>query len=577
MTIRVLPDELINQIAAGEVVERPASVAKELIENSLDAGASEIVVDLDRGGSARIRVSDNGVGIAKDQLALALTRHATSKITHAEDLEAVASLGFRGEALPSIASVSRLTITSREAGQDRAWTVEGGADPADPRPAARTAGTTVEVHDLFFNVPARRKFLRAERTEFAHVDRLVRGLALGHPGVAFSLRHNGREVLNLKPATARADEEARLASVCSDDFVAAAKFFAHSAGDLSIYGWVAQPVFSRSQGDLQYCFVNGRTVSDRVLKHALRLAYRDVLHHSRQPAYAVYLEIPPGRVDVNVHPAKAEVRFVDSGAIHDFVFRTVAEVVAAGADGVGSKAPPPLRVALGPPAVSQGAMALAELTGSYAVVPETDTDSGPRAGSEAAAPMGRALAQLGGAYVLAESEEGLIIVDMHAAHERIVYERLKAGFEDRSLVTQPLLLPETIAVSEREASWVEANVDLLARLGIDAQRRGPREVLVRAIPALLKGADSAALMRDILSDVHEHGTTQQVADRMDEKLATLACHTSVRANRRLSIEEMNSLLRDMELTERSDQCNHGRPTWTRLSLEELDRLFWRGR
>lgn len=577
MTIRVLPDELINQIAAGEVVERPASVVKELIENSLDAGATEVVVDLDRGGTARIRVSDNGAGIAKSQLALALTRHATSKIAHVDDLEAVGSLGFRGEALPSIASVSRLTITSRRAGQASAWTIEGDRNSAEPRPAARTVGTTVEVHDLFFNVPARRKFLRAERTEFSHVDRLVRSLALGHPRVAFLLRHNGREVLNLKPATARAAEEARLAQICSDDFVAAARFFSHSAGDLSIQGWIAQPVFSRSQGDLQYCFVNGRAVSDRVLKHALRLAYRDVLHHSRQPAYVVYLEMPPGRVDVNVHPAKAEVRFVDSGAIHDFVFRTVAEVVAAGGDGAGPKLSPPARVPSLSQLGAQSAIALAEPVGTFEIAAEAIVAGEERKASDAAAPMGQALAQLGGTYVLAESEEGLIIVDMHAAHERIVYERLKTGFRDRSVVRQPLLLPETVAVSEREAEWVESNGNLLERLGVDAERRGPKEIVVRAIPALLKGADTTALMRDILSDLHEHGTTQQVADLLDEKLATLACHTSVRANRRLSIEEMNSLLRDMETTERSDQCNHGRPTWTRLSLEELDKLFWRGR
>lgn len=575
MEIRVLPDELINQIAAGEVVERPASVAKELIENSLDAGASEIVVDVERGGTALIRVSDDGAGIRKEQLRLALTRHATSKIGGAGDLEAVGSLGFRGEALPSIASVSRLAITSLQAGANEAWTLEAGGHDKDLVPAVRAAGTVVEVHDLFFNVPARRKFLRAERTEFSHIDRLVRGLALGHPQVGFLLRHNGREILKLKPATSRAQEEARIAAICSEDFLAACRFFTHSAGGLTLRGWVAQPVFSRSQADLQYCFVNGRSVSDRVLKHALRLAYRDVLHHSRQPAYVVYLEMPPNRVDVNVHPAKAEVRFVDSGAIHDFVFRTVAQVLAGGGDATSERAPPS-RLPVPDGLRHQGAMRLAEPPAQFdAVLGLTERSSDSDAENDA--PMGRALAQLGGAYVLAESGAGLIIVDMHAAHERIVYERLKSGFEDRSVVKQPLLLPETVAVGEREATWVEQNMDLLERLGIDVQRRGPNEVVVRAVPALLKGADAAALMRDILSDVHEFGTTQQIMDRLDEKLATLACHTSIRANRRLTLEEMNALLRDMEITERSDQCNHGRPTWTRLSLEELDKLFWRGR
>jgi DNA mismatch repair protein MutL len=590
--IRILPSQLIDQIAAGEVVERPASVVKELVENSLDAGARSISVDVEGGGARLIRVGDDGCGIPRAELELALSRHATSKIATLEDLEGLVSLGFRGEALPSIASVARLTLTSRVSSDEHAWQIssDGGAVGA-PRPAARPYGTTVEVRDLFFNTPARRKFQRSEKTELAHVDATLRNLALARCDVEFRLTSNGRAVLTLPAADGREAEERRMAAICGDEFMQNARFFSRTIEGLALRGWLAAPAFSRSQADMQFTFVNERFVRDKLLRHAVRLGYQDVLFQARQPAYVVHLTLDARRVDVNAHPAKLEIRFRDSQLVHDFVFRTVETVLASTLDRAGDAAAAPVRGAdlratyvgaqqthLALPVA--GAAQVRERMAAYVPLYER-LHAKPRATAGDAdgapiPPLGYALAQLAGVYVLAQNASGLIIVDMHAAHERITYEKLKMALEKDRLLSRRLLVPISFDVSAREADLVEQFADELAAVGLELVRRGPQQVAVSAVPLLLEGEDVEPMVRDLLSDLAEGQGVGRLEARSLELLATMACHAAVRANRRLSIEEMNALLREMERTERSEACNHGRPTWTSVTLEDLDRLFLRG-
>ncbi len=579
MPILELPDHLVNQIAAGEVVERPASVVKELVENSLDAGASDVVIDVVAGGQSLIRIRDNGAGIDKDELRLAMSRHATSKISSLEDLEAVVSLGFRGEALPSIGSVARVSLTSRTADADSAWQLEAdNGELSGPRPAAHPAGTTVEVHDLFYNTPARRKFLRTERTEFGHIDKWVRRLALARPDVAFTLTHNQRTVLKLRAARDDDEQRQRIASICGSAFAENAVGLSRELDDVALSGWIGLPTFNRSQPDLQFWFVNGRSVSDRTLAHAAKHAYRDVLFHGRFPAYVLHLSMDPALVDANAHPAKHEIRFRDGRRIHGIVSQTLE--AALGETRPSASAPPPA------PVVSlsaQGRMplpqpdAVRETLTSYRAMSYGAAAERPAEEPGEVPPLGYAVAQLAGVYVLAENAEGLVVVDMHAAHERIVYEKLKRGFDRKELVRQPLLVPVSVAVSEREADLVATSGNLLERIGLVVDRTGPTTLVVREIPTLLSGADAEALLRDVISDISETGDSSRVEDANHEYLATMACHNSVRANRQLTITEMNALLREMEQTDRADQCNHGRPTWTSITMAELDRLFLRGR
>ena len=585
MPIRELPNHLVNQIAAGEVVERPASVVKELVENSLDAGARSISVDIVDGGRKLIRIRDDGAGIPGDELVLALSRHATSKISSLDDLESVVSLGFRGEALPSIASVSRLSICTRTAGQDSGWMVEvDDGVVGKPRPAPHPVGSTVEVHDLFYNTPARRKFLRTERTEFGHIDRWIRRLALARPDVAFSVSHNRRSVLALWPAGGRAEQLARIETICGKEFAAQALFIERTSDDIALSGWIGLPTFNRSQPDQQYWFVNGRSVSDRTLGHAVKHAYRDVLFHGRHPAYVLNLSMDPAGVDANAHPAKLEIRFRDGRRVHGVVAQAIEHALKETKPGGHDIDPVPTAVQsftvfnqtpMPLPAQHRGSSgAVAESLAGYRALSEEpreqkDNDAG-------LPPLGYAIAQLGGIYVLAENADGLIVVDMHAAHERIVYEKLKAGFDARHLVRQPLLVPATIAVSEREASLAEEHADVLERLGLVIGRSGPTGLVIREIPALLKQAEAEALVRDVLADLSAGSGTSRVEESCNEILATMACHNAVRANRSLTLPEMNALLREMETTERADQCNHGRPTWTTIRLADFDRLFLRG-
>ncbi len=586
MPIQQLPAHLVNQIAAGEVVERPASVVKELVENSLDAGADDIQIDIVAGGAKLIRIRDNGGGIDKDELRLALARHATSKISSLEDLEAVVSLGFRGEALPSIASVARLVLTSRATGSDNAWQVEAdGGEIRGPQPAAHGRGTTVEVHDLFYNTPARRRFLRTERTEFGHIEKWLRRLALSRPGVAFMLTHNRRTVVKLPAAADTKQQLARLAKLCGDAFAEQCIHLEHDTDGIALQGWVALPTYNRSQPDQQYWFVNGRSISDRTLTHAAKHAYRDVLFHGRFPAYVLNLAMDPAGVDANAHPAKHEVRFRDGRRLHGIVAQTLEAALADTRPG--GRTPAPASVVHYPGAAQRpmhlpepgrggGVAGVREAMAGYAALSAASAlaEADPEPGE--VPPLGFAIAQLGGIYILAENRDGLIVVDMHAAHERITYERLKRSFDDRTLVRQPLLVPVTVAVAENEADLVEQASQELEALGFSVDRTGPGNVIVREVPALLKDSDVESLLRDLLSDIGEAGSSSRFEDASDEFLATMACHHSVRANRRLSTAEMNALLREMETTERADQCNHGRPTWTAISLAELDRLFLRG-
>jgi len=594
LPIQVLADELISQIAAGEVIERPASVVKELVENALDAGARRIEVELERGGIGSIRVRDDGAGIAAAEIALALTRHATSKISSLDDLEKVATLGFRGEALPSIASVSRLSLTSRPVDSAHAWSVQvrDGAVGL-PAPAAHPAGTAVEVRDLFFNVPARRKFLRTEQTEFQHVVRMLERLALSRFEVGFSLVHNGRQVWSLPPADSPAERLARVAAICGDEFAAHVIELRHDIENLRLSGWLALPTFSRSQSDLQFAFLNGRFVRDKLLGSAARLAYRDVLFHGRFPAYLLYLELDPAMVDVNAHPQKLEVRFRDSHRIHDFVFRTVERALAETRPTAASAGSAPLdwlsgsvrldaarTPGFGAGTANQARFALPEARQSAPYAGADGLHAGLRDTVQeepaAAAPLGYAIAQLHGVYILAQSADGLVLVDMHAAHERVTYERMKGLLSGR-VAQQRLLVPEILKVGAAAADAAEAHAGEFAALGFEVARLAPGELALRGIPSSLVGRDPSAIVHDVLSDLLEQGHSRRVEESINHLLATMACHAAVRARRSLSLPEMNALLREMEGTDRADQCNHGRPTWVRLSLADLDRLFLRGR
>ena len=576
-TIARLPDLLVSQIAAGEVVERPASVLKELLENSLDAGSGTIQAHLEEGGVRLIRVADDGCGIARDQLALALTRHATSKIASLDDLERVGSLGFRGEALASVASVARLLISSRERGAGQAWKLKGETG-AEPEPAALMAGTVVEMRDLYFNTPARRKFLKAEGTEFAHCAEAVKRLALTRPDVAFSLSHNGRKLLQLAPA----DRVRRIADILGDDFIAAARPVDAAAGPLALAGFVIDPTRAGEAKDGQTVFVNNRFVRDKVIGHALREAYRDVLHGSRQPAVCLFLSIDPALVDVNVHPAKTEVRFRDARAVHQFVFHAVQRALAVPARSAGTApsftAAPAARAASSAPNPApyapphrQQALGIAEPSAAYLAFAGAAM---PPAGEPP--PLGYALAQLHGIYILAQNARGLVLVDMHAAHERILYEKLKTAYDSRRVATQALLIPAVFQAGALDIAAAEEHGAALTELGFQIAALGPHQLAVRAVPALLQSGDPAALARALLGELREHGLSRLSAARRDELLATLACHGAVRARRQLALPEMNALLRQMEETERAGQCNHGRPTWTELPLDQLDKLFLRG-
>jgi DNA mismatch repair protein MutL len=578
--IRELPDLLVNQIAAGEVVERPASALKELVENSLDAGARSVSVDLAEGGIRRIRVADDGEGIEAADLPLALARFATSKIASLEDLERAATLGFRGEALASIGAVSRLAITSRRAGERHAWRVacDGGSlSPVEP--AALAGGTTVEVEELYFNTPARRKFLKSETTEFARCEEAFSRVALSRPAVAFSLTHNGRRVAHLAPAPARE----RTAGVVGGDFAAAAVEIEASGASVRISGLAAAPGFTRASRDAQYLFVNGRFVRDKVLSHAIREAYADVLHHDRHPAYVLFLDIDPRLVDVNVHPAKTEVRFRDAGALHQFVFHALSRALAAPLAGAARPAP-----AAAPAAATfahfQGSLAVAQPPSRYEafLAAATNDERRPAAAAQGAEPgappmLGYALAQLHGVYVLAQNAAGLVVVDMHAAHERIVYEKLKGALEVSRLPMQPLLVPVAMPATAEEVEEAGRSAEALASLGFEVGAAGPRELVVRAVPALLADLDAPAMLRSVLAGMREFGASRVLLERRNELLSTIACHAAVRANRSLTVPEMNALLREMEETERAGSCNHGRPTWVQFSMADLDRLFLRGR
>ena len=608
MPIQALPDHLINQIAAGEVVERPASVVKELVENAVDAGATRIEIELEEGGVRRIRVRDNGSGIEPDEVPLALSRHATSKIGSLDDLESVLTMGFRGEALPSIASVSRLSLTSRTAEREHAHRVElEGGRVVSESPHPHPPGTTIEVRDLFFNIPARRKFLKAERTELGHIEEWLRQLALARPDIDVRVSHNGKILRRWN----RQDDllsTRRLDETLGEAFVANAMRIEADAVGIALSGWIARPTYNRAAADQQYLFVNGRAIRDRSVAHAVRRAYGDVLFHGRHPAYVLFVTIDPRRVDVNVHPAKHEVRFRDARFVHDFVYRTVADALretrpGAQADlnaptsgylsGSGSNTPPaastptsfrdwrpaPSSLPLRAPTLDTSAALQAQLytTGSTSTVtPSAIADSALQSDDDIP-PLGYAIAQLHGIYILSQTREGMIIVDMHAAHERIVYERLKDAMDRDGIRAQPLLVPLTLAVAEREADAVEAGSAAFEALGFELRRSGPLSLQVRSVPVLLADGNVEALVRDVLGDWLEHGNLQRIENTRNDLLATMACHGSVRANRRLTIPEMNALLRDMEVTARSDQCNHGRPTWTAVTLADMDRWFLRGR
>ena len=581
--IRVLPDLLINQIAAGEVVERPASALKELLENSVDAAANEIAVTLAQGGIKQLRVADDGIGIGAEELALALARHATSKIATLDDLEAVNSLGFRGEALASIAAVSRLSLTSRLRSERHAWKVEAaGGDLTGLQPAALESGTAVEVLDLYFNTPARRKFLKSEATEYGHCEEMFRRIALSRTDIGFALQHNGRKIWQLPAATL----ERRAATLLGDEFAAASVILDERAGSLRLWGMASLPGFSRGGRDAQYFYVNGRFVRDKLIAHALREAYKDILHHDRHPAFALFLEIEPEGVDVNVHPTKIEVRFRESRAIHQFIFHALNKVLSAPInarqESVAVPVAEPVRQVSFGSYPQQQAMPLgvAQRTDLYATLFGRIGKPEAVQPTEAAAeipPLGFALGQLHGVYILAQNAKGLVVVDMHAAHERVTYEKLKAALDHRAVAMQPLLIPVSFHAGALDVAMAEEHAAAFGALGFDLAILSPTTLAVRALPALLQDADPVLLARDLLKELREFGADRVLAERRNELLATLACHASVRANRKLAVPEMNALLREMEATERADQCNHGRPTWREISMEELDRLFMRGK
>ncbi|ETX10352.1 DNA mismatch repair protein MutL [Marinomonas ushuaiensis DSM 15871] len=638
--INLLSPRLANQIAAGEVVERPASVVKELLENSLDAGASQLDIDVEQGGVRRIKIRDNGTGIVKDDLSLALSRHATSKIITLDDLEAVRTLGFRGEALASISSVSRMHLTSQAEDETEAWRVEAeGKDMAAAiRPASHPQGTTIDVRDLFFNTPARRKFLRTEKTEFTHLEEVVKRLALSRYETGFRLSHNGKQVYDLRPVTDQLHAEHRLATLLGKKFIENSLTLDVEAAGLRLWGWIGLPTFSRSQADLQYFFVNGRVVKDKLVAHAVRQAYRDVLYNGRHPTFVLYLELDPSTVDVNVHPTKHEVRFRDGRLVHDFLFSRIHKAIAdvrPESDGAptgvqndslssvsalnesqikeqsalplsnhpASNSMDWMRTTQSSPALNEvhsqldGMRQLSDYAQGYASNAEVvDPETGEikestslrslgndnalyvqEVGYQAVPPLGFAVAQLHGVYILSESEQGLILVDMHAAHERIVYERMKTAFYQKNISSQPLLVPINVAVSQSEADLVEESSAVFESFGFRVERTGLESVMVREVPVILIRGDVEGLVRDVISDLAANGISDLIESRANELMASMACHGAIRANRKLTISEMNSLLRDMEITERSGQCNHGRPTWAHLSMSDLDKLFLRGR
>jgi DNA mismatch repair protein MutL len=582
MPIRVLPSELIDQIAAGEVIERPASVVKELVENSLDAGAERIDIDVERGGIGLIRVRDDGVGMSADELSVALSRHATSKIASLADLEAVSTLGFRGEALPSIASVSHLRLLSRPRHGERAAEVGVAGGQLTPvRPAPHPVGTSVEIRDLFFNVPARRKFVRSDATEFGHIMRWVERLALSRFDVSFRLRHGERRVLDA-PAVGIAGEEQRLAAVLGADFLPRAVAVRQVAGPVSLSGWIALPTASRAQPDQQYWFVNGRSVRDRLLTSAARLAYRDVLYHGRYAAYVLYLSLDPRLVDVNAHPSKLEVRFRDSRSIHDFVMRALEQALARSSPGqaavtVAAGAPPGPETYYAPGAANR-ALDFSGAPGDPWLLAASVRDVAPEAASaDGAQPLGTALAQLHGTYILAQSTEGLVLVDMHAAHERVLYEKFKAEQAAAGVASQHLLEPIVVDLKAHELDAVLEDRDSWERAGFELDALGPTQLALRRVPALLASRDVAATVAAVIRDLELDAGVHHLEGAVDRFLGTLACRTSIHAHRRLSLPEMNALLRQMEATERANQCNHGRPTWTRLTHAELDHFFLRGR
>ncbi len=589
-SIHVLSPRLSNQIAAGEVVERPASIVKELVENALDAGSTQIDIDCEAGGIGRIRIRDNGAGIRSNELPLALSRHATSKISALDDLEAVSTLGFRGEALASIASVTRLDLISAVEGEAGSMVSVEGRDMSPSIEAfGHPRGTTVDVRDLFFNTPARRKFLKTEKTEFGHIDAVVSRQALSRFDVGFRLTHQGRVTRHLPPALSGSVQSERIANLLGRGFMDAALVVDSSATGLSLKGWACRATFNRAQADCQNVFVNGRVVRDKLVSHALRQAYRDVLFHGRHPCYLLYLELDPAQVDVNVHPTKHEVRFRDSRLIYDFLLRSVSRVLAddrpeqvLGQESSfhAISADQQIETAQHQPGIrfgdnvrpSAGFDALSRLVKTTGL-----SEPGKDFDQQDIPPMGYAVAQLHGVYIIAQTRDGMIIVDTHAAHERITYEALKHALDESGLVSQPLLIPVTVHVSQREAELVQEAQGLFQQFGLGVQCVGPETIRIEQVPAILRRASHEDLVRDVLSDLAEFGTSGRIVEARDKLLGTMACHGSVRVNRQLTISEMNALLRDIEQTERSGQCNHGRPTWTALSLNDLDRLFLRGR
>lgn len=601
-SIQQLPPQLVNQIAAGEVIERPASVLKELLENALDAGASRIIVELEQGGMQSIRVSDNGTGIAKDELHLAVQRHATSKIKSMDDLEQIATLGFRGEALPSIASVSRFNMASNNSEEgNTGWVIStDGREFADEvEPVRQMRGTTVEVKDLFFNVPARKKFLRTEKTELKHCDNVLRKIALSRFDVTLVAKHNDRSFLEVNACDFLSDGSDRVGQISGKQFADQSIYLENSATDIQVKGWISLPTFSRSQADLQYFYVNGRAIRDKVIAHAIKLAYKDVLYHGRFPAFVLFLEMDPSQVDVNAHPTKHEVRFRQSRYVHDFIRHTVGKAIAEtmpkqeqqGAEQYREIVDDYIRAAQSQSAVSNrsytppndstrqyvheaGQAYRRQVVNEYDLLLKTPPEEAHT--TEDAPPLGYAIEQLHGIYILAQNANGLVVVDMHAAHERIVYEKLKVSYQEGELATQPLLVPLTINVNPQEAALAEQHNDVFLKFGFHVERFGEESIVVREIPSLLQQADVSKLVLDVLADLNVFGTSEKLEQANNELLSTMACYGSVRAHRKLTIAEMNALLREMEATERSAQCNHGRPTWVQLSIDQLDKLFKRG-
>lgn len=615
--IKTLPPQLINQIAAGEVVERPSSVIKELLENSFDAGANDISIDLEKGGAGLIRIRDNGCGINKADLGLALSQHASSKISSMDDLEHVHSMGFRGEALPSIISVSRLTLISRTVESECAWLVSatGMEKNINPKPDSHPQGTTIEVRDLFYNTPARRKFLKTERTEFNHIEGVVRRLTLSHFDTGFKLNHNQKSVFSLKPALSEVEQEHRIAKFLGSEFIGNSVRVMFEASGLQLSGWIGLPTFSRSQPDMQYFFVNSRMVRDKLVIHAIRQAYQGVLYQGRHPVFVLFLNVEPSLVDVNVHPAKLEVRFREGRLVHDFLFRAVHQslagvkptvvvsdpIVAVTSDPEQKEIPEePIKPASGhmqtptqdsmPDAPSQGPVgtnyyqpqptqsslnfSVDEQIQAYkSLHPNTKTQDLKPTPEH---PLGYAIAHLHDIYLLAETANGLVVVDTHAAHERITYERLKQQHEQGVIPSQSLLLPIRIQLTDKEVELAEERQSIFTEMGFDLDCHGPDAIIIRALPMVLGETDVEKLIRDVIADLMEYGNSRRIQEKQNELLATVACHSSVRAKRHLSINERNALLRDIEITERSGQCNHGRPTWVELSHKELDKLFLRG-